>query len=448
MKKCLCFIGCMAVLLWGCSRQEEEAHGHVHGEGCSHDHEHDEGHEGHGHDGHEHGDGDGHPEAAAALRVNKSVQRLLGLTCVTAERRGVQGTARFPGRFEVNPSARRVYSAILEGVVRAQVQPYQRVAEGDVLFRLVSPAWVQMSGQLRDAEAALALARTEVEVLSERLGRLNAAGARNAELDMSLRLKTAEVAKAELALRSAAEARQTILAYYSEEEGALVAKAREAGIVERLEIGARDCPPGTCTCSGAEAWVQAGTEIVSVVREDGVWFRADGIVSELSRVRDGLRGFVTPARSATGTAAVQGKAEGVLTMAWSAEAGTWTRPLYLTLAETPAWARPGMPGVLSVIIEAADEQAVAVPVSCLVEDGLERVVFVRDAEDTEAFTRKVVSPGVSDGEWVEVKGVEAGAAVVLYGAYELKLAVPSAGGARQKSAGHFHADGVYHEGKH
>ncbi|MCL1919805.1 MAG: hypothetical protein FWG50_01815 [Kiritimatiellaeota bacterium] len=426
----------MAALLWGCSREEEQ--GHVHGPACSHEEAVKP--DGGGDDcdcGEDHG---------LPVRITREAQKLLALTSVTAEKRNVQGTARFPGRFEVRPSARRVYSAILEGVARAYVQPYQRVAEGDVLFRLMSPSWVQQSGQVREAEAALAFAQAEAKILSERLERLTAAGTKSADLEMTLKLKNAEAAKAEAALKSAAEARQAILAYYDEDAGELVFKAREAGIVERIEIGSRECPPGACTCSGAEAWIQAGTEIVSVVREDGVWFRADGLVSELAGVCDGLRGCVTPPKhGGTPCATV---AEGVVSVAWSADADTRTRPLYLTLNAHPPWVKPGVPGVLEIITEESGEAAVAVPVSCVVEDGLERVVFVRDAHNDEVFIRKEVSLGVSDGEWVEVTGVETGAVIVLHGAYELKLAFAATRGANApRAAGHFHADGQFHEGE-
>ena len=436
------FICLIAALLWGCSR-EEEPHGHEHGPSCQH------GEHGHDHDDHDHGDscdcGDGHDDTDGeqkTLHIRKDVQKLLGLTCVTAEKRNTLNTVRFPGRFEVDPGARRVYSAFFDGIVEARVRPYQRVAAGDVLFRLVAPEWVQQSGQLRDAESALALAQTEAQVLSERLNRLTTAGTRNAELDMALKLKTAEVARAEVTLQTVRAARQAVLTYHIEEDGALVMKAREAGVVERLEISEKDCPLGACDCSGAEAWVQGGTAVMSVVREDGVRFRADGLLSELSFVNDGLRGFVMPTR------AIPEKVEGTLSVAWSADADARTRPVYLTLAAHPPWVRPGVLGVLNVVVETSEEDSVAVPLSCVVEDGLRRVVFVRDAQDDEAFIRTEVSLGVSDGEWVEVGGVKDGATVVLHGAYELKLVSPSEGGASVKAAGHFHADGQFHEGTH
>jgi multidrug efflux pump subunit AcrA (membrane-fusion protein) len=362
---------------------------------------------------------------------------------VSAENRAVLGTVRFPGRFEMRPDARRSYGAVLDGALEVYVKPQQRVEEGDALFRILSPTWIQQSGQIRDAELALKLAQVELQMLSERLGRLNAAGTQNAEIVMALKIKTVEVERAEQSLQSARAAREAVLAYCREEEGALFVDARAPGVVEHVEAGTGNCSGVNCDC-GIGAWVQAGAEIVRIARGDGLWFRADGIVSELANVRDGLRGFVTPAWTA---AAAQGKAEGKLTVAWSADADMRTRPLYLTLAEIPAWASPGLPGVLEIVTVEPDPQTVAVPVSCIVEDGLERVVFVRDADDGEVFVRTEVSPGASDGEWVEVTGVEAGAAVVRHGAYELKLAASAPGGA-VKAAGHYHADGVYHEGKH
>jgi cobalt-zinc-cadmium efflux system membrane fusion protein len=104
--------------------------------------------------------------------------------------------------------------------------------------------------------------------------------------------------------------------------------------------------------------------------------------------------------------------------------------------------------VLSVVVEEAAAQAVALPLGCVVADGLRSVVFVQDVSNGNRFHRREVVLGASDGDWVEVKGVDSGAVVVLTGAYELKLATPSAAGSNKKAAGHFHADGVFHEAKH
>jgi multidrug efflux pump subunit AcrA (membrane-fusion protein) len=133
----------------------------------------------------------------------------------------------------------------------------------------------------------------------------------------------------------------------------------------------------------------------------------------------------------------------------AADAAARIQPLYLVPEELPAWAAPGRAGVLSVEVEESAPESVALPHACVVTDGLRSVVFTRDAKEGHRFSQREVTLGASDGEWGEVKGLEPGAAVVLDGAYELKLAAPaSAGGGQKKAAGHFHADGQFHEGEH
>jgi len=103
---------------------------------------------------------------------------------------------------------------------------------------------------------------------------------------------------------------------------------------------------------------------------------------------------------------------------------------------------------MNVVLSNSADSAVAVPTTAIVQDGLEQAVFVRDAHDTNTFTRVVVTTGASDGAYTEVHALQAGAEVVVNGVYELKLAAPSQGKAAKRAAGHFHADGKFHEGSH
>jgi len=58
--------------------------------------------------------------------------------------------------------------------------------------------------------------------------------------------------------------------------------------------------------------------------------------------------------------------------------------------------------------------------------------------------REVVT-GKSGGGWTEIKNFpDDDEEVVIRGQYELKLALPSGEGGGKK-AGHFHADGAFHE---
>lgn len=416
-----------ALWLVGCG---EHAHDHEHGEAC----------EGHAHDEaqttkaqaeeHEHGEACNHAQEEEAFTVPESAQWLLGLSVVTAMPRRVTGTVRFPGRFELMPDARRAYSAPLPGVVEVRVRPPQRVAAGEVLFTLHAPEWARVNGEVRDAAAALALLKAESEALRKRLSQLREAGVRHAELEQQLAVKAAEAERAEQTRQNADAARAAILALCREQDGVLAVTAREAGVIERVPVAS-----GT--------WVDAGTEVAAVVRSDRLWFRADGIPAELGQVRDGQTGFVEPL-TAHGA---QPPATGRVELGFATDDAARIHPLYLISDTWPAWAGPGRAGVLSVAVAASAPEQIALPEACVVTDGLRQIVFVRDPHDAQRLIKREVALGASDGDWVAVEGVTAGEAVVLDGAYELKLAAPSAG-TSQRAAGHFHADGQFHEGEH
>ncbi len=416
----------------------ESAGGHEHGAACSHGAEapKTEPAKAEAAPSHEHGaactGGAETPMEGTTFEIPENARRLLGLTYATAAARNVRGTVRFPGRFEVMPGARRVYSTVAPGVAEVLVRPSQRVKKGDPLFRIASPEWSRQTGAKREAAAAVALARTEAEAVRERLSRLKETGVRNAELEMALKMKEAEAARAESACQSVEGQLRSVLALCREEAGVLVFEARDGGVVERVS-------------ADSGAWLDTGFEVVSVAREDGVWFRADGVSAEMARVRDGQAGFVEPLR---GMPAASERTEGVVSLGWIADAAARVRPVFLTPSRTPSWAMPGSVGVLNVVVEQSAAGSVAIPRACVVPDGLRSVVFVRDEKDADAFIRKEVVLGADDGEWVEVQRLAAGASVVLDGAYELKLAAPSASASAPKKAGHFHADGQFYEDSH
>ena len=87
----------------------------------------------------------------------------------------------------------------------------------------------------------------------------------------------------------------------------------------------------------------------------------------------------------------------------------------------------------------------AIPLSAVLQDGLQRVFFRRDPADPDKVIRIEADLGLDDGRWVEVKsGLLDTDEVVLAGAYELMLA--SSGSAAK--GGHFHSDGTFHDGAH
>jgi multidrug efflux pump subunit AcrA (membrane-fusion protein) len=86
------------------------------------------------------------------------------------------------------------------------------------------------------------------------------------------------------------------------------------------------------------------------------------------------------------------------------------------------------------VLSGQEVKGLAIPVSAVVDDGKQEVVFV--LASGEAFERRPVRLGVRDGDWVQVlDGLASGERVVTRGAWQVRLA--AAGGALPAS-GHVH----------
>ena len=117
-------------------------------------HKDDEGH------GHAHEDGGA---ASDHVSIPKAVRSNLGISFVRVERRRIEQTLRVPGRFEYLPTARREYRTAVPGRVELLVEQFDRVGEGQALYRLDSPGW-------RDTQQQLADATSQIERYGARLG--------------------------------------------------------------------------------------------------------------------------------------------------------------------------------------------------------------------------------------------------------------------------------------
>lgn len=85
---------------------------------------------------------------------------------------------------------------------------------------------------------------------------------------------------------------------------------------------------------------------------------------------------------------------------------------------------------------------VSIPDSAVVKVGVDDVVFVEVSEGKFAMVK--VHAGTSRRGLTRFRA-HPGQKIVVKGGYELKYLIPGDG--EKKKAGHFHADGVFHEGK-
>lgn len=354
-----------------------------------HEHEHAEAearekhkdHNRHRHDGHEH-ENDGHVE----VKVPESAQKMMGLKMVAAQKRNVMSTMSLPGRFELSPTAKRAVATTIGGNCKLTAKPLQKIGKGDALFSI----W---SGELTAREQ-------EIAVLERRIAAYAAAGSANAELSAQLAVKRAE--------------RDSMLAGRKAENGTVAFLAEEDGIVETLHVA-----------DGAQ--VSAGELIITIVRPNEMRLKVFASPSESAALEDG-----TPAKC--------NGMDGRIVHGYSTDASD--APLYVEFPSGSVKARCGERAVAEAVKSSADADEIAVPSKAIVFNGLTPTVFVKDGHEPNAFVATEVEPLASGGGWTAVKGVHEGDLVVTDGAYELKLAMPSGG---EKKAGHFHADGTFHE---
>jgi hypothetical protein len=394
--KSICLAAAVCAGIAGC-----DAHHHEHGGNCSHSRTHGHAKGDHGgcsrpasgharcaEAGHAHGSGDEHRHHGA-IRVPSALQKTMGLKTVRAEKRCVSAALTLAGRYELSPDARLTVSTPIGGRLSLEVKPLERVKKGDVLFRVSSPELVSRE--------------REIAVLQRRLAVYHEIKTANAALENELAVKREE--------------RRSLLAGAEEKDGVVTVRAAADGIVESYlaENG---------------AWLGTGDAAVGIVRPGALRFKALAASSDASRLKGAVKAEV-------------GGRTGELRLGIGGDSGLV--PVYVVFGdETGAVA--GERAVANIVVGEAAGLQVAVPSKCIVTVGLQPTLFVRDGHDPELFVPLPVSPLASAGGWTAVDGpIAPGAEIVSDGAYELKTAA-SAG--KSGPAGHFHADGVFHEGEH
>ncbi len=208
-------------------------------------------------------------------------------------------------------------------------------------------------------------------------------------------------------------------------------RAEREGVIEHLHV-----TPGQ--------WADAGEHFITAIDPTALRFRAIGLQSELGRLRDGQPVRIVPPRG--NEQSLTGFVEGKLLL--GLEADPLQRKIDLLTrvdsAALTAWSRAGVAAEMEITTRQTDTPQLAIPVSAVIQDGLEKVMFHRDPKDPNKVIRVEADLGMSDGRWIVIEsGLVPGDEVVVGGVYELMLA----GGGRAKG-GHFHADGTWHADDH
>jgi hypothetical protein len=186
--------------------------------------------------------------------------------------------------------------------------------------------------------------------------------------------------------------------------------------------------------------IEENAAVVTLIQPEQIRFRAKGLQSDSTRLKDGLPARIVPLQS--GMIPQQEIMAGLLQMGPIADAADRTLDLMVQPESLASWARAGIAAYLEITVAGGSEE-LAIPLAAVIRDGVTPIVFRRDPDNPDRAIRIKPDLGVSDGRWIVVtSGLRLGDEVVVNGNYQLMLA--TSGSASQ--AGHFHADGTFHTG--
>jgi hypothetical protein len=343
-----------------------------------------------------------------------------------------------------------------------------------VLYRVQSPSWPELLHEIIVGEQAMdtAIAETKVgdakvlearqriELLRARLEELAKADFKNAELEaqaaeleVSLpRLQTeADLSKTNLA--NAKRTRQHAL-----HRAATAAGLSESDLEKEILVGDElvaayttiDWIEVRAVQSGIVAtvdvtngsFVESPSQVISTVDPQLVRFRALALQGDLPKLAGASEARIVPPRSPG--LALDDSVAASITMGLEAHPHERTATVLAVPQRTAAWIHPGVSAFLEIVVDSSAGQALAIPRSAIVQDGLTHVFFRRDPSNPNEAIRVEADMGVHDGRWVALEsGVMRGDEIVLTGAYELKLAMQRSGAVQV--GGHVHADGTFHK---
>jgi cobalt-zinc-cadmium efflux system membrane fusion protein len=339
----------------------------------------------------------------------KEQQWVLDFGTAVVERRAMRPSVLVPGEIRPRTGGETIVSAPIAGrLVSASAAAIgSQVSGGDVLAQILPQSGEaadrpSLELAVRNAQAQLELARAE-RARAERLTKAGAAPAR----------RLSEALVAEKSAESAVEAAEKRLAQLdltrtgqgqSESSSRFLVRAPASGVIVESRA-----TPGAAVEQGQTLFRVVAVDVVHVVAHVP---EADlpntTTVADAELTAPGHHAPIRLGKPASRSRVVDQESR--------------TLPLIFSLARPPVTLAVGQ-RVSVRLFTSSGVEAVAVPVSALVDDAGRPVVFVQ--REGESFSRRPVTLGPRDGAYVVVEGVQAGDRVVVRGAPLVRLAALS-----------------------
>ena len=273
-------------------------------------------------------------------------------------------------------------------------------------------------------ESAASQAKVRLELARKERERLEGLFAQQAVSER----RVAEARSAESLAREEATAAARRLAQYQGTQ-----RASGEGATGKVELRSPVTGVVASVSTAPGAFVEEGKELFHVVDPDRLWLEVQVPEADIGRIGKPsgawfeVQGFDRPFT-------VDPKAGGKLVaFGGVVNAQSRTTPLIFEVGNPGRALRVGMFAKVHVL-SGQEVKGLAIPVSAVVDDGKQEVVFV--LASGEAFERRPVRLGVRDGDWVQVlDGLASGERVVTRGAWQVRLA---AAGGTLPASGHVH----------
>jgi RND family efflux transporter MFP subunit len=334
-------------------------------------------------------------------------------------------TSPIAGQLSPSPGAAlpSLGTSVKAGQVLAMVQPH--VAGTDLLTFLsaqqqIQALEVELTVKAAEAEAEAIRARAAVTHAEQALRRIRALREQNAK-------SARELEEAEFAQRKAAadlSAAEALRKTYDNAKKQLAERPRTGDPGSGLPAVALKAPiPGVVVSVRAAVgeYVHTDTPVFTLLNPESVLIEARLPESDLGRLGPS-HGATYETAAAPGTfVPILGAGGGrLVALGTTVDTKTRTLPLVYEVPNAHGHLRIGM--ALTVYVETARAtEALAVPVSALVDEDGRTVAFVQVSGET--FQKRDLTIGIQDGEFVQViAGLTAGERVVTKGAYAIRLA--------------------------
>lgn len=358
-------------------------------------------------------------EDAGAIRFLKEQQWQVDFAVAPAEQRALRATVPATGIVRGSADGSAQVAAPVSGQLLAGGKGFPRVgmtlAQGDPLFRIVPR--LAPDTDVATLRLGADRARLRVEHTQRELSRLEQLHKEEAVPERRVReaRNEADIARAEL---DAAQQRLAPLAGGDRGAAGVLVRTPVSGSVVEMALA-------------AGAFVNEGQVLAQVADTSRLWLEARVAEADAARLGEVKGAWIRASGMAEPMALEVGRNARLVVFGRALDRETRTVPLILEFRDPGKGLRIGA-AVRVELWSGARSETLAVPASALVDEGGQTVLFVQ--RDGESFERRVVTPGLRDGNQVEVRtGLKPGERVVTRGAYLVRLA-----GASPKAAGEGH----------